>query len=296
MNADWTRISNPAIDRLPDVAVRDPALVMDGGVLRCFHTAVETHGSRYRLFLDVIDTRDLVEWAAPRRLTGSTMNYSSPGNVLRVGERWVLCVQSYPMGPGERYGNATCRLWLMESDDLVEWSAPRMINPEGCSAGWTDSARQIDPYLVYHAGAFWCFYKTSGCLGLLTSQDLETWEEASPSRPVLGPDDTPDGVGIENPCVVRDGDSYVLFFAPCRAGRGIGVARSDDLLNWRDVHYLDFPDLAWATNGPTAAVVLDTREELGHWLMAFHGEYVGRPHAAAMGLAWSDDLENWACP
>lgn len=296
MNVDWGSIRNPVIDRLPQVAVRDPALILRDDRFFMYHTAVETKGEQYRLFLDVADSGDLAEWTTPRRLTTSPLNYSSPGNVLRVADHWVLCLQSYPMGPGERYGNETSRLWLMESDDLVTWSAPVMINPQGCSANWTDSKRQIDPYLVRHDGAYWCFYKTSGCLGVLTSPDLATWREASPSRPVLGPSDTPDGAGMENPCVVRDGDAYVLFFAACRDGRGIGVARSDDLMHWHDVHYLDFPDLPWASNGPTAAMVLDVRQECGRWLMAFHGEYVGRPHAAAMGVAWSDDLETWSCP
>ena len=86
-----------------------------------------------------------------------------------------------------------------------------------------------------------------------------------------------------------------MFFAPCRTGRGVGVARSDDLLNWRDVRYLDFPELAWAPAGPTAAMVLDLRAECGVWLMAFHGERRG-PHSAAIGLAWSEDLDRWHCP
>lgn len=62
-----------------------------------------------------------------------------------------------------------------------------------------------------HAGRYWCFYKTAGCLGLMVSDDLRHWEEASPDRPVLGPADTPDGASVENPCVVRDGAEYVMF-------------------------------------------------------------------------------------
>ncbi len=67
-------------------------------------------------------------------------------------------------------------------------------------------------------------------MGLLVSDDLHAWREASPAAPVLSRDDTPDGATVENACVIREGGGFVMFFAPCREGRGIGVARSDDLL------------------------------------------------------------------
>lgn len=296
MRSDWTGIRNPVLDRRPGIYARDPALVLADGVLRCYHTAVEEREGAYRLFVDVAESEDLAHWGAVRRLTHSPLNYSSPGNALWVKGRWELCLQSYPMAAGELYGNETSRLWLMASDDLETWGEPRLIAPQGCTARWSRSHRQIDPYLVHHDGRYWCFYKTAGRLGLLVSDDLHAWEEASPDRPVLGPEDTPDGATVENPCVVRSGDGFVLFFAPCRPGRGIGVARSADLIHWREVRYLeDFPRLPWAPNGPTAAMVLDAREELGHWLMAFHGE-TDRAHGAALGLAWSDDLVIWHAP
>ena len=287
LKINWSMISCPFLDRAPGVASRDPALIFHGGVFRCFFTAVE---GGY-LYLDVTESSDLVRWSAPRRLTTAGLNFSSPGNIIRVGEKWVLCLQSYPILPGEKYGSEASRLWLMDSSDLIEWSEPRPLRSEGCQGNWTDSRRQIDPYLVRHEGKYWCLYKTSGCLGLLVSEDLESWREAVPDRPVLGPDQTPDGMTVENPCVVRDRGEFVLFFAPCRQGRGIGTARSRDLINWRDVHYLKFPVLSWADNGPTAAMVLDLRQELGRWLMAFHGERLNEP--AALALAWSDNLEDW---
>ncbi len=295
MNVDWSALRNPFLDRRPAVQARDPALLLADGVLRCYHTAVEDGPQGYRLCVDEVQSRDLVHWGAPRRLTEPALNFSSPGNLIRANGRWALCVQSYPMGPGELYGNDTSRLWLMFSEDLDVWSAPRPIAPEGSRARWSRSPRQIDPYLVQHDGRTWCLYKSSGRLGLLVSDDLTTWEEASPERPLLGPDDTPDGSTVENPCVIRDRGGFRLIFAPCRPGRGIGVARSDDLVHWGEVRYLDFPVLPWAPNGPTAAMVLDAREALGHWLMAFHGE-VGVAHVAALGLAWSDDLICWHVP
>jgi hypothetical protein len=294
MNISWSQIRNPVLDREPAVSARDPALLLHDGVVRCFHTAVERDQGTYRLFVDVAESPDLAHWGNFRRLTHSDLNFSSPGTVLQVGDRWLLCVQSYPISPGKVYGSEDSRLWLMASHDLVDWTDPRPLAPQGCQARWSKSRRQIDPYIMLHDSQYWCFYKTSGCLGLLVSSDLTNWQEASPDRPVLSRNDTPDGSTVENPCVVFDDSEFVLFFSPCRRGRGIGVARSDDLLHWRDIRYLDFPLLPWAPGGPTAAFVADWRQPLGRWIMAFHGEREA-PHGAALALAWSDDLEHWHC-
>ena len=282
----------PFLDREPLVATRDPAVVLHDAIFHCFHTAVEQVDDGYALFVDVTTSWDLAHSTTPRRLTAPGLNFSSPGNVLRVKDRWILCLQSYPIPPGGQYGTDASRLWLMESRDLRDWTPPRLLQPDGCQADWAHSRRQIDPFLVQHDGRFWCFYKTDGSLGLLVSDDLAEWREASPLRPVLSAADTPDGATVENPCVVRAANTFVLFFAPCRDGRGIGTARSEDLLHWRDVRYLDFPNVSWAPGGPTAAMVLDTRQERGHWTMFFHGDRLP-PHGAALGCAWSDDLEHW---
>jgi beta-xylosidase len=291
-------IRNPVIDRGPEQAARDVALAYEGGVFRCFHTCSVRDGDRYQLTVDLVESADLVAWSAPKRLTTSRINFSSPGNAVRVGSEWILCVQSYPIDPGQVHGSEDSRLWLMRSRDLVHWRQPVLITAAGCQANWTSSHRQIDPYLVEHDGKFWCLYKTAGNLGLLVSEDLAEWREASPDRPILRAEDTPDGSTVENPCVVRVDGSYALFFAPCRKGRGIGLAYSDDLLDWHNVHYLDFPELPWASGGPTAPTVLDLREELGMWLMGFHGQRHTHRHAhgAAIGLAWSSDLEHWLTP
>ncbi|RYX86491.1 hypothetical protein EON83_02130 [bacterium] len=285
---------NPILDREPLASLRDPAAIFHEGLYYCFHTAVETMPDNFALYVDVSHSRDLVNWSSPTRLTERGLNFSSPGNIIRFNGRWVMCLQSYPTIPGHPYGSDESRLWLMESHDLLHWSEPRLLQPAGCQANWCNSRRQIDPYLVEHDGNFYCFYKSEGKLGLFVSPDLTNWSEASPDAPVLCPQQTPDGSTTENPCVIHDGTEFMLFFSPCRKGRGVGVARSTDLIHWRDVRYLDFPHLSWAPGGPTAAMVLDTRPQLGHWTMFFHGDRSG-PHGAAIGIARSDDLYNWQC-
>lgn len=293
---DWPALRNPFLDDEPRVSYRDPALVYHEGLFYCFYSHVEPRPREGTFFfnLGMTRSRDLARWESPRLLTSSTLNFSSPGNVLRLKDRWVLCVQSYPIPQGKVFADDSARLWLMESTDLVNWSAPCPMNPPGCRARWAKTPRQIDPCLVEHDGRYWCFYKTSGALGLLVSDDLKTWREASPERPVLSRQMTPDGCGMENPCVVRDGEEFVIFFARVGEGRGIGVARSRDLLHWRGIHYLDLPKPAWANNGVTAAMVLDLRPQTGRWLMAFHGDRTNvHAHGGALGLAWSRDLEHW---
>jgi hypothetical protein len=288
-------IRNPIRELEPNGATRDPALIYADGVLHCFHTAVEVRGNVCRLYVDVITSHDGAVWSQARRLTRPPLDYSSPGNVFRHDGRWVMCLQSYPTAPGNPYGSDASRLWLMHSDDLISWGEPEIMVPEGCVARWAESPRQIDPYIVEHDGLYWCFYKAMGQLGLLVSQDLRHWEEALPNRPALAATQTPDGATVENPCVICAGDRFVMFFAPCRRGRGVGVAYSSDLLTWRDVHYVAFPDLPWANDGPTAPMVIDIRDTDGIWLMAFHGDRRDETHAhaGALGLAWSQDLEHW---
>lgn len=295
MPFDLSAVKNPVFDREPLWAARDPALAYDGGIWRCFHSAFGLVDGRMRGHVDVCQSRDLARWEGFARLTTSPLGFSSPGNILKMGEEWVMCVQSYPIHEGQLYGGNDSRLWLMRSRDLVRWGEPEMIKPDGCTARWAPSPRQIDPYLVEHDGRMHCFYKANGALGVLVSTDMSHWEEAAPDAPVLSRDDTPDGATVENPCVIRSDGAFVMFFAPCRAGRGIGIARSYDLLHWTDVRYLDFPALPWADGGPTAPFVMDAREQTGRYVMAFHGDR--RDHmGAALGIAFSDDLERWEAP
>ena len=286
---DLSRINNPIIDGGLAVAARDPALIYENGVLKCFYTHVHKSEEGRTISLHVTESRDLVTWSASQRLTTSTLNFSSPGNVIRVGDEWVLCVQSYV--------GQESRLWLMKSDDLCIWRPPVCMHPQGCQGTWTDSHRQIDPYLVEHDQKYWCFYKTSSKIGLLCSENLQDWQEAVPDRPVLNVDHLPNCPGVENVCVVPAYGAFAMFFAPCVRGRGVGLAYSDDLLNWRDAHLLDFPNPPWSDNKPTAGMVLDLRADLGVWLMAYHDDREYKhSDRSVIALGWSEDLEHWHVP
>ncbi len=289
------RVSNPFLDLSPATALRDPAILQHDGSVYCFFSEVERTDNGMFWYVSYSKSSDLMHWSFPKRITPqSDLNFSSPGNVFSVNGMWYLCCQSY-VREDDKYGSESCRLWLLASRDLQQWSSPKPMKPEGCTADWTESRRQIDPFVVHCNDRFWCFYKTSGALGLLVSNDIQGWREASPGCPVLSKCDMPDGATVENPCVItRDGE-FVMFFAPCRKSRGIATARSNDLLHWKDIRYLDFPALNWAPGGATAPAVVDMPDEPGSWLMVFHGDakHDGLHAEAKLGLAWSDDLEHW---
>jgi hypothetical protein len=220
--------------------------------------------------------------------------------VIRHGEQWVMCLQTYPRpgyrrGDPVRYGDQTARLFLMRSPDLVHWSEPELLRVKGPDMPVEDMGRMIDPYLIEdqeEPGKWWCFYKQNG-VSMSWSRDLKTWTYVGR---------TPGG---ENACVIRDGGEYVLF---CSPGNGIQVKRSTDLKQWRDTGEpitLGQKGWAWARGRITAGFVLDLREDsrVGQALMFFHGSYFperdprgGFDNYASIGLAWSVDLIAWDWP
>ena len=276
-------------------AYRDPAVVYHDGVFRMFFTLVkiEADGKPY-LYTAVSRSTDLVSWSPPRLLTprDSGLNFSSPGNLIRFGDEWVLCLQTYPRPKGQKYGDDTSRLWVMRSRDLENWSDPELLRVKGPGVAPEQMGRMIDPFLLRDKddpGKWWCFYKQNG-IRMSWSRDLRTWTDMG--RIPAG----------ENPCVLVEGNEYVLFHSP---PNGIGVKRSPDLKTWRDEGLLTLgqKDWPWARGRLTAGFVLDLRAEprVGKCLMFFHGsgpedERTMFDHDASLGIAWSDDLVHWTWP
>ena len=125
------------------------------------------------------------------------------------------------------------------------------------------------------------------------SRDLKNW------TPLPGV-----AAGGENPCVIVDGNDYVLFYSP---HDGIGVKRSRDLQKWTSEGMLTLgqKDWPWAQGRLTAGFVLDLRNDpaIGKALMFFHGSAYpendprgGFDNFASIGIAWSSDLKNWDWP
>ena len=308
-DAIFCKSGETVLDRIPDVrilsgdartAYRDPAIWYEDGTFHLFFTLVETEADRLVFsYVATVESRDLVHWTAPRKLTprDGAKDYSSPGNVVVDGADRVLCFQSYPR-PGNcddgvvRHADQTARLFTMRSRDMRNWSAPQLIKVKGPDIAEKDMGRMIDPYLLQDRhGVWWCFYKQHGA-SISRSDDLEKWTPAG--RTDAG----------ENVCVLEADGRYVMFHSP---KNGVGRKTSADLLHWTDepgLITLGQKEWPWAAGRLTAGAVLDARRipGVGKYLLFFHGSGPRRESEgdfdrnASIGLAWSDDLENWSWP
>lgn len=298
------QLESPVLLRGDDkTAYRDPAVLYHDKRFYLFPTVIITEADgRIYLYTGLSTSRNLKTWSKPKLITpkGQHLNYSSPGNVVRFGDEWVICLQTYPKpgykrGDGVSWGNQDARIWIMRSKDLLNWSKPELLRVKGPSVPREKMGRMIDPYLVQDKDGprkWWCFYKQHG-VSYSWSYDLKNWTYGG--RTACG----------ENVCVLVDRGEYLLFHSP---HNGIGVKRSGDLKKWRDVGKLitlGQKNWNWAETRLTAGCVLDLRKEpaIGKYLMFFHGSGPGKNKTqnnvyanCAIGIAWSDDLKTWQWP
>jgi hypothetical protein len=293
--------------------LRSPVL-LEGDAQTAYRDATATyHDGVFYLYVSVVTTdrdglaywqtawsrsTDLVEWTPPRCFTprDRTKNFSSPGNVIRDGTDFALCLQTYPTPLRlDKHGDHNSRVWIMRGEDLEHWREPELLQVEGPTVPREEMSRVIDPYLVRDKdvpGVWWCFYKKKRQVCYSRAPDLKTWQPA--------------GVAArgENPCVIVDGDEYVLFYSPLD---GINVMRSRDLKTWRDCGSLTLgvQEWDWAQGRLSAGFVLDLRNDprVGKALLIFHGSRWpeddprgGWANWVSLGIAWSDDLEHWDWP
>jgi predicted GH43/DUF377 family glycosyl hydrolase len=295
---DFTALDSPIIFQGDHkYGFRDPAAVYHDGTFYLYFTLSESaeDGGYYNMTA-MSKSRDLKHWTFPRILTprDRTLNYSSPGNVIRYEDQWVICLQTYPTPNRETFGTSDSRIWIMRSDDLENWSEPEFLAVKGPDVPREDMGRMIDPYLIEDAqepGLWWCYYKQNG-VSMSHSRDLKTWTYVGSKH------------AGENVTILRIDDRYVMFHSP---SNGIGVKWSDDPANWGEdaqLLMLGQADWPWSQGRLTAATVLDLTDEpaAGRYVMFFHGSSreglaQQRAHGAGtMGIAWSDDLEEWSWP
>ena len=296
---DWTRLSLPLVRGDRTTAYRDPAAVYHQGRFLVYHSLVirEEDGLVF-WYLGLTESEDLLHWSNPRPLTprDQNLNFSSPGNIIRFGDKWILCLQTYPTPNNEVAAIDTARIWKMESKDLRTWGPPEMMMVKGPEVAAEEMGRMIDPYLVRdkdEPNKWWCFYKQNG-VSMSYTHDFKEWT-------FFGSD-----FAGENVSVLVEGDFYILFHS---VYNGFAMKRSPDLVHWED--FGDFVpcilgqrDWPWAQGRLTAAQILDLRTEpaIGRYLAFFHGETKeGREfwhnHGnASLGLAWSSDLLHWQWP
>lgn len=291
---DFTQFTSPILLRGDaHTAYRDPAVYYQNGTFYLYFTLVETEndGTPY-LYLAMTTSRDLLHFSGVKKLSprDRAINLSSPGNVLKVRNEYILCCQTYCRENGEKYGNANSRVFIIRSKDLLHWSEPELLRVKGDDVSRENMGRMIDPYLVEDAktpGQYWCFLKQNG-VSFARSSDLRHWEFCGHTE------------SGENVCILPVNGRYHLWHSP---KNGIGELVSDDLIHWEDTGKLitlGQKEWPWAQGRLTAAALLDLRCELavGKVLMFFHGtgpedEETIFDQYASIGLAWSDDFNHW---
>lgn len=298
---DLAQISDVRIFRGDDhTAYRDPAVRFHEGRFHLYFTLSRIEDGLAYNYTAQSESGDLIHWTPPEILTpkDQNLNYSSPGNVVRVGDEWVMCLQTYPT-PGmtaERtmWADDRARLFTMRSRDLRHWTQPELLPVKGPEVSREAMGRMIDPYLLADRdvpGRWWCFYKQNGA-SISCSDDFRTWVPAG--RVPAG----------ENVCVLAETNRYVMMHSPAN---GLGLKVGTDPTHWQDLPgliTLGQSEWIWAKGRLTAGAIVDCRKiaGIGKYLLFFHGsgpktEIEGDfARNASIGLAWSDDLIDWSWP
>ena len=296
---DFNKIKSPIIFKGDyKFAYRDPAVVYHNNKFHLFFTLVErASDTGMYLFVAYINSDDLVHWSFPRKITPKdrNLNYSSPGNIVKFNNEWIMCLQTYPTPNNETWGNATSRIWIMRSKDLVDWSEPEILMVKGDEIPVSEMGRMIDPYLLEDGnepGKWWCYYKQNG-VSMSYSDNLKNWIFVGSAN------------SGENVTVLYKEGQYILFHSP---ENGIGIKKSSSPFEWGEDEMLitlGQENWPWAQRRLTAATVIDLTDnpKYGKYIMFFHGSSMegAKPvynahNNASLGIAWSADLENWEWP
>ncbi len=184
----------------------------------------------------------------------------------------------------------------------VDWTA--IANP------FLDRCPQVyarDPLLHYHDGVFRCFHTSVEKYGdnfrlfldVVRSVDLVHWSASTRlTTSELGFSSSGNIIGVEGAWVMCV-QSYPIPIGREFADESarLWLMFSLDLENWSDPRPIK-PEgvrVIWTESHRQIDPCLIEHDDCGRWLMAFHGERPG-PHAAALGIAWSEDLEHWVLP
>lgn len=283
-------------------AYRDPAVLYHNKTYYLFFTICEIEKDG-KIFSYTATSRssDLIRWSKPVKITprDQKLNFGSPGDVIRFKDKWILCLQTYPrpdynISQGVRYGDATARIFIMRSQDLINWSSPEIMKVKGNDVKVEDMGRMIDAYLVEdkdEKGKIWCFYKQRG-VSMSYSYDLVNWTYFGNTE------------AGENTCVLTENNEYTMFHSP---SNGIGIKKSNDLKTWKDwgnIITLGQSQWQWAKGRISAGFVINQKDVRGveNYLMFFHGSGPLKENEgdfdknASIGIAWSKDLINWYWP
>ena len=138
-------------------AYRDPLLIHHNGLFYLYYSYVlQEEDNLIYWYVALSTSTDLKTWTPPRILTpkDQNLNYSSPGNILRIGDEWVMSLQTYPIanfrrGDRLRFCDDRARVFTMRSKDLLTWSASELIRVKGPHVPESEMGKMIDPYILH---------------------------------------------------------------------------------------------------------------------------------------------------
>ena len=270
------------------IAYRDPACYYYNGEYHLFFTFSEKENGYMYNRVGHSRSSDLRVFSEPELITVKdyAWNYCSPGNVVKYGDEYLICVTSYPMKmPYSERSSAdeTARLFFIKTKDFKSFSSPERIYPKGREN--TNEGRKIDPFVFEKAeDEFLLFFKQNG-VSVSKSANLRDWI-------FIGSAD-----GGENACVIEDNGKYILIHSP---ENGIGIKESDDLITWKDigVHILEQESWEWARGRLTAAFAMRPKTECEYkYIVFFHGSRADsspETHgAASLAFAYTNDFNTY---
>ena len=253
----------------------------------------------YQVF--VVTTEDFKNFDNPRPIT--PYGYVSPGSVIRYNNKWYISLTRYPW-PGA--------VAVAESDDLLNWSEPRIVVPTCHGDYWSGSANlyeeipphgPIDGFLFQWQNKNYMLYTdaqrgtTVQHLGIAVSDDMQNFTDLTPDKPLLDSDFYNGARGIENVCMVADGDNLHLFCSVGMAEQRVAMLTSKDIMQWDKLdssYELGNLQQNWSQYAASAQFVADWREITGYWTMIFMGSRIGdEKERPLFGMARSKDLKNW---
>lgn len=224
---------------------------------RFYMTYVGFDGTGYRTGL--ASSGDLVKWEKEgmildRGEKGSVTEFNvamswlvrdndlmGEGRIRKIGDRFIGTYHAYP-NPGYEAGPACIGVCFGDDFRKMKLKPPSLFSTDEGAGDW-ERGGLYKSCLVEHEGTYYMFYnaKTAATpwveqTGVATSTDLKKWKrfEGNPIIPV-GPTGSFDDIFCSDPCVLRCGDTWVMFYYTLSSdGRARDtVAFSDDLLHWR---------------------------------------------------------------
>ena len=163
-----------------------------------------------------------------------------PGTLKKWNGKYWLAYHSYP-GDGYEEGSAKIGLAWTEDESLLTWNRlpePILVPEDG--EAW-ERGGLYKECLLEHEGVFYLFYNAKNRndgrwveqTGLAVSTDLASWKRHEGNPVLRVTPDAWDGGFVSDPCVLRDGNRWVMFFFGYDYKKAQeGIAISNDLLRW----------------------------------------------------------------